>query len=145
MASPQTGAPPGKQNGRPHGGRPEDAPSSNTNTHSLTELVAVAQRLVEQIGDQAAAAEAEFRMAYKLGYESGLVVGRQQLGHEILREEERFGRHMSTITRMRSYDEQERIRWDGRREDFSDPRPGDYQGGTVDWETSEPVPGQGAA
>lgn len=96
--------------------------------------------LVDAIGDQAAADSAAFKQAYKLGYEAGAVVGRTQLSNEILTEEKRFARHMSTITRMLSHAELEERRWGpGGREHFGDPRPGDYMGGPVDWDASEPV------
>lgn len=111
-----SGAPPGteKRNGRPLAtGTRSNAQLSTSTTISLAHLVAEAQRLVAQISNQAAAADAAFRDAYRLGYTAGVEVGRQQLGNEILAEEARFSAHMSTITRMRAHADLEALRYPG--------------------------------
>ncbi|MEV5711246.1 hypothetical protein [Actinoallomurus sp. NPDC052274] len=146
MTSMTSGAPPGeKQNGRPFApdGRPnaDTSTSANNTTNSVArglvdeQLIRLAQQLVEDIGNRAAADKAAFEQTYRLGFESGIEVGRRQLEAEILADEERFRTHMSSITRMRSHAELEALRWgpDGR-ERFGDPRPGDHQGGPVSWE-----------
>ena len=83
---------------------------------------------VAHILRRAAADEARFRMAYKLGFEAGREVGRLQLDHELTEQDRLRMRRMHGLATTPAYRDLERIRWDGRREDFGRPRPGDFPG-----------------
>jgi hypothetical protein len=88
--------------------------------------------LLDRIARQAEADEAAFREAYRLGFESGVAVGRQQLSDELVELDRRRAEYVDRSP----YAELERRRWDGRREDFGRPRPGDFAG--LPAETYEP-------
>lgn len=126
--NPRAGAPPGKQNGRPLPGSDRPNACSTSTTNSLTELVATAQQLVTQIGNQAAADDALFRTAYRLGHDAGWQIGYRRAYHEIAEQDRLRMARMHDIATTPAYAELERIRWDGRREDFGKPRPGDFKG-----------------
>lgn len=82
---------------------------------------------------------ADFEAGYRLGYPSGWHVGYRFAYHEQAEQDRRRQAYMHGIARLPAYSELERKRWDGPRERFGDPRPGDYMGGPVDWETSKPI------
>jgi len=139
--SPASGAPPGeKRDGRPlpRNGHPRNPLITTTSSKSLQggpvdeRLIRAAAALVNSIADQARRDEETYWRAWKdasrVFFDRGVEVGRQQLGNEIFAEEEKFGRHMSTIRRLPIYAELEARRWGGRREDFGNPRPGDFKG-----------------
>lgn len=112
-----------------------------TELFTLTEAAA---RLIAMTGDHAAAVDTAFRDGYALGYGAGLEVGRIRLDHELVEQDRRHADHIRGIANSPRYAELEARRWDGRREDFGQPRPGDHPGGPVDWQTSRPAL-QGAA
>jgi hypothetical protein len=96
--------------------------------------VATAQQLVAQVGDQAAADDARFRMAYKLGFEAGREVGRIQLDRELTEQDRRRMEYMHDLSNSPDYAELEMRRWGpGGREHFGDPRPGDFPGMGADY------------
>lgn len=97
-------------------------------TETLPDALRIAAELVNAIGDKAAADAAAFCDAYRLGFEAGVEVGRQARDHELMAEDARLSEHIHDIAQIKPYAELERIRWDGRREDFGRPRPGDFPG-----------------
>lgn len=99
--------------------------------------------LLDRIARQAEADEAAFREAYRLGFESGVAVGRQQLSDELVELDRRRAEYVDRIVDRSPYAELERRRWDGRREDFGRPRPGDFTG--LSAATYEPGPELDAA
>ncbi|MDN3352378.1 hypothetical protein [Actinomadura sp. DC4] len=92
------------------------------------ELIRLSRRLAGRLARQARADQAAFEDAYRLGFEAGVVVGRRQLGEELLAEDRRRAEYVGGVADRASYAELERQRWDGRREDFGRPRPGDFAG-----------------
>lgn len=97
----------------------------------MSELLTLAQAaaaLINATGDQGQADLAAFRDAYRLGFEAGWEVGRMQLDHELTEQDRRRTEYIHGLSRLPSYAELERKRWDGRREDFGKPRPGDFPG-----------------
>lgn len=102
----------------------------------MEELIRISRRLIGRLARQAEADDAAFRDAYRLGFESGVVVGRRQLSNELVELDRRRAEYVDGIVESSPYAELERRRWDGRREDFGRPRPGDFAG--VPAETYEP-------
>src|SRR3954454_9121174 len=102
----------------------------------LEELVRVSRRLIGRLPRQAGAGDAAFRDAYRLGFEAGVAVGRRQLSDELVELDRRRAEYVDGIVGSAPYAELERRRWDGRREDFGRPRPGDFAG--LPAETYEP-------
>jgi hypothetical protein len=94
----------------------------------IEEQIRLLRLLVDQLARQAVADDAAFRDAYRLGFESGVAVGRQQLGNELTELDRRRVEYVNGVADRSSYAELERQRWDGRREDFGRPRPGDFAG-----------------
>ncbi len=94
---------------------------------NIEDLVRILQELVDTVTERAEADVAAFREAYALGFAAGREVGRSRLEYE-LAEVERHRRH---IMGLPAYAELEARRWDGRREDFGAPRPGDFPGAAV--------------
>ncbi len=88
-------------------------------------MVEILRHLVETVAGQAEADIAAFGEAYALGFAAGCQVGRMRLDHELAELDRRRGRHIANLP---AYAELEKRRWDGRREDFGRPRPGDFSG-----------------
>jgi hypothetical protein len=114
----------------------DNHPQDRTGTASIEELIRLAQQLVDRLARQAGADDAAFRDAYRLGFESGVVVGRKRLGHELSELDRRRVEYVNGVAERSPYAELERRRWDGRREEFGRPRPGDFPG--LPEETYEP-------
>lgn len=111
-------------------------PQDRTGAARIEELIRLSRQLIDQLARQAQADDAAFRDAYRLGFESGVVVGRQRLGDELAELDRRRVEYVSGIAERSPYAELERRRWDGRREDFGRPRANDFPG--VPEETYEP-------
>lgn len=98
---------------------------------------------VEMLAGSADRERAIFEMAwqagYRTGFESGTEVGYGQAETDM---ERAWSKVAAKVRGFASDHDLERRRWDGRREDFGRPRPGDYLGGPVDWNGSA---GRGAA
>lgn len=107
-----SGAPPGKRSG-PQGTIPRSRTHAQPNPYNSV---------------QAAADDARFHMAIKLGFEAGREVGRMQLDHELTEQDRRRMAYMHGLSNSPAYAALELVRWDGRREDFGQPRPGDFKG-----------------
>jgi hypothetical protein len=103
----------------------------------MEELIRLSRLLIGRLARQAEADDAAFRDAYRLGFESGVVVGRRQLSNELVELDRRRVEYVNGIADRSPYAELERRRWDGRREDFGRPRPGDFAGSPG--ETYEPA------
>lgn len=83
---------------------------------------------VEAIERQAKADDAAMRYWHRLGHDSGWWIGYRFAYHEIGELDQRRMARLHNIATTPAYAEIERIRWDGRREDFGKPRPGDFTG-----------------
>jgi len=108
---------PPEQRSGPQGTTPESrsnarVPASTATTHSV----------------QARADEAAARDWYALGFAAGVTVGRLQLDRELTEQDGRRMEYMHGLSNSPAYAALELIRWDGRREDFGKPRPGDFRG-----------------
>lgn len=99
---------------------------------NLLNLAQAAARLVAAIGDQAARDEENYRRGWQdaasVFFQHGVEVGRQSLSHELVEQDRRRTEYIHGIATAPSYAELEVRRWDGRREDFGKPRPGDFPG-----------------
>lgn len=100
-----------------------------------------AQRLINQLDTILGDREQLFRTAYELGFNAGHQVGHALAKHEEAAEWARVAEHVHGLgtSDSKSHAEMEQRRWGGPREDFGRPRPGDYLGGPVDWDTNEPA------
>lgn len=119
----------------------------------LYKLVLAAADLVERIAGQAAADAAAFEQAYRLGFTSGIEVGRQQLDHELTEQDRRRAEHIRNVAKTPGHAELARRRaepgnlWRYRDGQAIEPdaftagliRRGVYEGGPVDWETGRPL------
>jgi hypothetical protein len=92
------------------------------------DLIRVAADLLDRIATRAETDEAAFREAYRLGFESGVLVGRRQLDEELSAADRHRAAHVTEIAVRPAHTELEHIRWDGPRADFGRPRPGDFPG-----------------
>lgn len=100
-----------------------------TTTH---DMAMAAAELVDAIGDQAVRDRANFddgyryaaRVYFDLGYQTGYARAEEMAARRWVPIAEQVGR----LAGVPSYAALERIRWDGRREDFGRPRPGDFKG-----------------
>jgi hypothetical protein len=92
---------------------------------------------VGSIVRRAAADDAAMRYWYRLGYEAGWQVGNQYAHHEIAEQDRRRAARMHGLDKTPQYRELERLRWGGRREDFGQPRVGDFPGFGADYEPSD--------
>lgn len=103
---------------------------------------------VEMLADSAererSIADAMWSAGYAAGLDAGTEIGRDQAEAEMARAWAPVAESVRRLGRSLTREELELRRWDGRREDFGRPRPGDHPGGPVDWETGRPT-GQGAA
>jgi hypothetical protein len=70
---------------------------------------------------------------YRLGYPTGWDVGYRYAYHEIAEQDQLRMARMHGVFTSPAYAELERIRWDGRREDFGKPRAGDFRGFGADY------------
>jgi hypothetical protein len=86
---------------------------------------------------KAAADSAAFCDAYALGFAAGEEAGRMRLDHELTEQDRLRMARMHGIATTPAYRDLERIRWDGEREDFGRPRPGDFPGMGADYEPSQ--------
>lgn len=102
----------------------------------LFTLAEAAARLIAMRREQTEADAAAFRDAYRLGFEEGWQVGRIHLDHELVEQDRRRADYIRGIANSPTYAALELRRWDGRRQDFAKPRPGDHPGGPVAWETN---------
>ncbi|MFG1855009.1 hypothetical protein ACGFJT_24465 [Actinomadura geliboluensis] len=91
--------------------------------------------LLDDLESQHAREAAEFRAGYDLGFAAGREIGYAQAETDMERAWQPVAESVRRIGRSLTRDEIERRRWDGRREDFGKPRPGDYMGGPVAWTT----------
>jgi hypothetical protein len=94
------------------------------------DLIRVAADLLDRIATRAETDEAAFREAYRLGFESGVIVGRRQLDEELSEADRHRAAHVSELALLPAHTELEHLRWDGPRADFGRPRPGDFPGTT---------------
>ena len=113
----------------------------------LARLIRTARRITVDLTHRAADDQREFGEIYALGYHAGIEAGRQQVLHEIRQADQRHTEHLHAVSGLPLHTEIEARRWDGRRGDFGKPRPGDHEGGPVDWDTGRPLTDgkQGAA
>lgn len=92
---------------------------------------------VEMLADSAererSIADAMWSAGYAAGLDAGTEIGRDQTEAEMARAWAPVAESVRRLGRTLTREEIERRRWDGRREDFGRPRPGDYLGGPVDW------------
>ncbi|SNR35049.1 hypothetical protein [Actinomadura mexicana] len=110
----------------------------------LLALATAAAEMVDDIQGQQRRESAAFGEGYALGLAAGVDVGRDQAETDMTEAWRPVAESVRRLGRTLTFEEIERRRWDGRREDFGLPRPGDYTGGPVDWETGRPL-GRGTA
>ncbi len=83
--------------------------------------------------------EYAFHDGYQLGFAAGREVGRMGLDWELTEQDARRTEYIRGISQRPAYLELEARRWDGEREHFGRPRPGDFTGFGADY---EPTTGQ---
>lgn len=69
-----------------------------------------------------------FTTGYRLGFETGREVGRLQLDHDLTEQDRKRTAYMRGLANSPAYAELERRRWNGPRNTFGQPRPGDFPG-----------------
>ncbi|MFG2021103.1 hypothetical protein [Actinomadura geliboluensis] len=107
-------------------------------------VMLTAAEMVDDLDGQRAREAAAFREGYRLGFGGGREVGERRVVSAAMLAHDDVVADLAGRRPSRSYSELELIRWDGPRRDFGKPRPGDYMGGPVDWETGRPA-GRGTA
>ncbi|SFO14664.1 hypothetical protein SAMN04489713_104272 [Actinomadura madurae] len=100
----------------------------------LLRLAVAAAEMVDDIEGQQRRESAAFRDGYALGLAAGIDVGRDQAERDMAEAWRPVAESVRRLGRTLTFEEIERRRWDGRREDFGRPRPGDYTGGPVSWD-----------
>ncbi|MFI0354487.1 hypothetical protein [Actinomadura sp. 9N407] len=92
---------------------------------------------VEMLADSAVREQRIDRAAFSEGYRAGFMAGREvgyrAAENDMARAWSYLAAKVRGLAMSPKHDELERIRWDGRREDFGKPRPGDHPGGPKDW------------
>ena len=69
----------------------------------LEELIRLSRRLVDRLASQVEADDAAFREAYRLGFASGVVVGREQLGNELAEADRRRAEYVNGVADRSPY------------------------------------------
>ncbi|MEU4823104.1 hypothetical protein AB0H37_14635 [Actinomadura sp. NPDC023710] len=110
----------------------------------LLTLATAAAEMVDDIQGQQRRESAAFGDGYALGLAAGVEVGRDQAETDMAEAWRPVAESVRRLGRTLTFEEIERRRWDGRREDFGRPRPGDHPGGPVDWTTGRAL-GRGSA
>lgn len=103
----------------------------------LRRLVDVAAGLVDDIQSQQQREAAALQEGYDLGHAAGVDVGRGQAETAMEEAWRPVAESVRRLGRILTRDELELRRWDGPREEFGRPRPGDYTGGPVPWNGRE--------
>lgn len=115
----------------------------NHHGDELAQLIEQARQLAAQIAAGAAVDlerdRVTFEMAYKLGYAAGLDIGYGQAQHELAQEWATVAAHVRGLATSPTQTQLEHRRWDGPRDQFGKPRPGDHPGGPATWPT-DPAP-----
>ncbi|TDD35264.1 hypothetical protein E1287_14225 [Actinomadura sp. KC06] len=93
---------------------------------------------VEMLADSADRERAIFETAWSAGYAAGFDAG-TEIGYDCAEAQmaEAWAPVAESVRRLGrtlNHAELELRRWDGRREEFGKPRPGDYMGGPVSWD-----------
>lgn len=110
------------------GGRAVDGKGTR---HSF--LVA-AELLAESAERERVIFEHAWSTGYAAGFDAGTEVGYDCAEAEMAQAWAPVAESVRRVGRSLSHAELELRRWDGRREDFGKPRPGDYLGGPVPWD-----------
>lgn len=103
---------------------------------ALTNPLLAAAELVDDLTTLERHKVLAYRWGYRDGFASGEAIGTQRAERELTAMWDSQAEHVHTVTGQRAYAELERIRWDGRREDFGQPRAGDFKGFGADYEPS---------
>lgn len=96
-------------------------------------LLAAAE-LVDDLAGQQRRENMAYRTGYRDGFASGEIIGARRTERELTAVWDRQGEHVHKVNGRPAYAELERIRWDGRREDFGKPRPGEFAGMGADYQ-----------
>jgi len=102
-------------------------------------FIVAAELLAESAERERVIFEYAWSAGYAAGFDAGTEVGYDCAEAEMAQAWAPVAESVRNLARSPSYAELERRRWDGRREDFGKPRPGDYMGGPVDWGRGRPA------
>ncbi|MFD0884087.1 hypothetical protein ACFQ08_05915 [Streptosporangium algeriense] len=94
---------------------------------SLGVLGARLAALVSDLDSQHRREQDAYAQGYRDGHRTGWQIGYGHAHHEMAGHWARLAAHVRQLARTSPIDELERRRWDGRREDFAQPRPTDRQ------------------
>ncbi|MEU1734403.1 hypothetical protein [Streptosporangium sp. NPDC020145] len=94
---------------------------------SLGVLGARLAALVGDLDSQHRREQDAYAQGYRDGHRTGWQIGYGHAHHEMAGHWARLAAHVRHLARTSPIDELERRRWDGRREDFANPRPTDRQ------------------
>ncbi|GAA1837276.1 hypothetical protein [Actinomadura chokoriensis] len=111
------------------GGRVVDAPQGTRHP-----FIVAAELLADTADRERAIAGAMWSAGYAAGFDAGTEVGYDCAEAEMAQAWAPVAESVRQVGRSLSHAELELRRWDGRREDFGRPRPGDYLGGPVPWD-----------
>ncbi|MDL4772916.1 hypothetical protein [Actinomadura xylanilytica] len=134
--------------GRPRveGGPEDEQPGGRDVAASVRHpYIVAAEMLAESPERERSIADAMWTAGFGVGFVAGEDVGYGRAHAEMDRAWADLAAKVRGLASSPKHDELERRRWDGRRENFGRPRPGDYLGGPVEWETGRPVRGRGTA
>lgn len=96
-------------------------------------FIVAAELIAETADRERLIFEHAWSTGYAAGFDAGTEVGYDCAEAEMADAWAPVAESVRRIGRSLSHAELELRRWDGRREDFGRPRPGDYLGGPVDW------------
>ncbi|MFC5753387.1 hypothetical protein [Actinomadura rugatobispora] len=112
----------------------DERPGRQDVTSSLRQSVVMAAEMLSQAADRERAIfEMAWAEGYRDGFETGAEVGRGQAENAMERAWSDLAAKIRRTASTPKHAELELIRWDGRREDFGRPRPGDHPGGPKPW------------
>ncbi|SNT56678.1 hypothetical protein SAMN05443665_104570 [Actinomadura meyerae] len=97
-------------------------------------FIVAAELLAESAERERTIFEHAWSTGYGAGFDAGTEVGYDCAEAEMAQAWAPVAESVRRLGRSLSHAELERRRWDGRREDFGKPRPGDYRGGPVPWD-----------